>query len=110
VVLKNPDNHNISTWTHSCAYCQSHSVPISIVPDVGRARGQWVAGGGRRLPVDQHPPVCRIRRCLLLARGQLLPVEAAWVALSLPCIRSMLKRWPSPSIGRVDRRPDRDHG
>jgi hypothetical protein len=88
VVLKNQDNHSISTpWTaFTRAYWPKPFSPDLYRPlmSVGLAV-QWVAGGGR-------PVAFRLTSIVLYAAsavaffwlaGMLLPVKAAWVAAAL---------------------------
>ena len=88
VVLKNPDNHSLSTpWTaFSRAYWPKPFSPDLYRPlmSVGLA-AQWVAGGG-------SPLAFRITSILLYVASavaffwlaaMLLPVEAAWVVAAL---------------------------
>ena len=88
VVLKNPDNHSISTpWT---AFTRPYW-PKPFSPDLYRPlmsvglAAQWVAGGG-------SPLVFRVTSILLYVASavaflwlatMLLPTEAAWVAAAL---------------------------
>jgi hypothetical protein len=88
VVLKNPDNHSISTpWT---AFTRPYW-PKPFSPDLYRPlmsvglAAQWVAGGG-------SPLVFRVTSILLYVASavaffwlatMLLPIEAAWVAAAL---------------------------